>query len=374
MNPIRSPIQTRSTLATKVEDTADTKTERTTDADEVKEQQDTEKEERQAAEEDESMEEDKQEFQHDFEALYYDALSEKEDMKQVNKSLQQAITALTAVMQNAASPRSPSNAPIARIKLNPPAPFTGKNRREALEFMSRCELNLDTSASLFSNNHKIQYVVSFLVEDARQWYYSMVQKQDKVFDSFVEFKTFFLERFGENEALTEQIAENALQLLRQKYSVHSYSTEFCRLIVYTRHAPYTQMTMFKNGLKRPIKLYLLALPIQPKTLSELIQVAVSYDEQVQVLERQEHRVQAPDLTRGRSQDSKTISVNEASVKKIKRSQSTSLSHEERRRRRDLNLCHYCGGDKCPGAMETAKCELLLSKNAKAPLGNARQQQ
>jgi hypothetical protein len=131
----------------------------------------------------------------------------------------------------------------------------------------------------------------------------MVTKLGKVFDSFADFKKFFLDRFGKNEALTKQIADNALQLLHQQYSVHPYATEFRCLVVYTRHELYSQLLMFKHGLKKPVKLYLLALPNLPKTLSKLIRITVSYDKQVQVFERQETRLQAPVLSCGHSQDS-----------------------------------------------------------------------
>jgi hypothetical protein len=226
---------------------------------------------------------------------------------------------------------------------------------------------------LTSLKTKIEYVALHLEGDAMNWYRLMVDKPQLEFPTWENFTAHFLARWGQNERLTEEAADNALVLLTQDKSVNDYASEFSRLIAFTRHAEHTQMVMFKHGLKSSVKRHLIGLQKQPQTLADLITVSVLYDEELFAVVKQEKRSRStgPPPFRGRSDDAKHVSVNSVGVKRQTRSKS--ISHEERRRRRDENLCRYCGEATCPGAQETAKCRILLAKNAQAPLGKASQQ-
>jgi hypothetical protein len=299
-----------------------------------------------------------------WQTAYTDLAAQLAGLKNQNAALQRSIEKLKG---SAGSSGSLSN-PSPRLKMKEPTAFTGK-RSDARIFLFTCELNLGAMTGMLTLTYKINYVVSFLQGDAMRWYQYQVHRPGKVFFDFEEFKRFFLARFGEDETLSETAANHALARLKQTTSVDNYFTEFSRLVSHTDHPEKTQISLFRANLKPKMLKFLAGLQSQPTSLSELVQTCINYDEQIQAVERQEQQQQY--RSRGRSQD--THREANVSTVKVKRALSQAPSHSERRRRRELGLCRYCGKDDCAGAKLLENCPALIAKNAKAPLGKASQQ-
>jgi hypothetical protein len=276
---------------------------------------------------------------------------------QTKKELEEAVKRLTVARD------APS------IKVNKPKEFTGV-RSESYSFMAQCKLVFDASpATYVSCKGRIAYVASFLRQDAFKWFEATISRPGRTFENFSDFSDFFFATFGENDSITEEAALDALATLTQTKSCQAYTNKFLSLIVRTRYDEYARMVQYKRGLKSEIRQHLLSLK-SATSFAELSQQAISFDDQLFSLKKKKNsptsNYSPHSATSSSSSTSHTtpMDIDAIKIKTISTNRSSGVDEAERKRRRDFNLCRYCGADKCPGTADVQKCSVLLAKNAR----------
>jgi hypothetical protein len=267
------------------------------------------------------------------------------------KELEQAISNLIVTR----------NAP--NIKVNKPKEFTGI-RAESYSFIAQCKLVFSASPAMYASSEGcIAYVASFLRQDAFKWFEATISRPERTFENFTEFTEFFFATFGENDSITEEAALDALATLTQSKSCQAYTNKFLSLIVRTRYDEYARMVQYKRGLKPEIRQHLLG--IKPAaSFAELSQQAITFDDQLFSLKKKKGFSTVYHSTSSSSHATPMdIDAFQASPAKFSNRPPT-LDDAERKRRRELNLCRYCGSSQCPGTSDVQKCSVLLAKNAR----------
>ncbi|KAJ3059868.1 hypothetical protein HDU98_004112, partial [Podochytrium sp. JEL0797] len=154
--------------------------------------------------------------------------------------------------------------------------FTGASRDLTKNFVISIRLRL-TSLPNVSIAQKITFVASHLNKTALDWFSNTVLIPDRKFATFEDFISLFSATFGVDEVITEESACEELRALKQTGSCSAYATKFLRLISYTRHNDYTQVDMFKAGLKPHILAHL-SHSKQIMDLTKLIRECMLYDD------------------------------------------------------------------------------------------------
>jgi retrotransposon gag protein len=183
---------------------------------------------------------------------------------------------------------------------------------------------------------------------ALDWFSPLIEKDADILHDFDEFTRLFEECFGEPDR--ERIAANRVAELRQgTRPAATYISEFRRIAADLAWNEPALIEACRRGLSDEIK-DMLVHRSKPTTLNELVQVAVDCDNRLSE-RRQERRRQpgrplvpvhapTPDAGAGTAP---TPAAARPEPMQVDRARPRHLSAAERLRRRELNLCLYCGG-------------------------------
>ena len=267
--------------------------------------------------------------------------------------------------------------------------YYGGQRNKLRSFITQVTIVIALQASRFPTEiSKIIYAGSFLRDTAFLWFqpYVTAEPQPSFMMSFKDFCKELQSTFGDPDEIGT--AERQLYALRQKGSVASYMAEFMRFAVVIKWNDQAKAAQFYRGLKDGIKDELSRVG-RPDTLKELEASAIRID--TRLFERQVEkgeRFPSANNTSGTT-PSRFIPRDTSSFTKTQ----TTFSHPnserlqafqpindkvtrqgrltptEYQRRRDLDLCLYCGDKghqviKCPLAPARKTASLQASKVSK----------
>jgi hypothetical protein len=234
-------------------------------------------------------------------------------------------------------------------------------------------------------------VASFLRDEAFDWFQAAVVQTNREFTVYEEFTTLFKSVFGEDVSVHQDKAFASLRSLRQTHSAQNYATKFTQIAAKVTIDEFSKIQLFKEGLKPAIKLHLIGLTPTPKTLQEIMDAVIRYDDDLHLLNgpsgvgrnhnfnnynnrrgqfNHAHRSTSnPSYhagTSGNNSTSTTSSTSEAVPMDLDavdvKTTRDKLSLNEKARRREQGLCVYCGSNNCGGNKDVNKCALLIKKN------------
>ncbi len=215
---------------------------------------------------------------------------------------------------------------IIEPRLPPPAFYSGEPQ-QCRSFLAKCSLYISLQPSSFpTEESKIAFVITLLSGRAALWGTTVWEEEiRKVFD----------------RAASGREAARLLAELRQgDRSITDFSIEFRTLAAECRWNSEAQWDMFFHGLADYVKDEIYALEL-PTSLDGLVSLAIRVDARLQQRGPRARRASAVNRL-----DHPPISYRDADVgfaePEPMQMGRSSLSLEEKRRRRNEGLCLYCG--------------------------------
>ncbi len=303
----------------------------------------------------------------------------RDELKRQRDVIRNLNASLATLERRDPGPASHSREPKVRL----PDVFEGKIS-EYNTFISQCLLIFHMYPTTYSgkdkDEDKILFVISYLGDTPRRWAIPILEdKNHPLRKNFPAFKKALDTMYADRNL--KQKARDKLGLLKQTKSVAAYSAEFQQII-----APLdlmddddSKVSMFYTGLDQTIKDQLIYFP-PAKTFAELLDQSISIDQRnyahrkaKQSAEKSSSKPQSnppskPNYSNPSGNNFKKPNSNpSAKSTNHNRSNSSSssdskrkhpsfhrepLSEDEKKRRRDNNLCGYCGSsehsiDGCP---------------------------
>jgi hypothetical protein len=249
-------------------------------------------------------------------------------------------------------------------KVAAPKPYTGK-RTESLEFILKCETVFTAQArTYFNDDTKLAYAINLLENEAYEWVkpalLTNVDKKPSYVQTWSEFKKEFLKVFSDVDI--KELSYQRLQALKQTGSASSYATEFRRYSLNLDWNDEPLRQHFFRGLKSEVKDRVLS-PSDFADLASLIENAIKWDNLLYQRRK--------DPNNGKSTDRSYLNTTRQSSHWVNRTTNPApkaqwnnppprhtlgtgpapmevdsihgpLTQAEKDRRRNNNLCLYCG--------------------------------
>jgi hypothetical protein len=323
-------------------------------------------------------------------ALDPDELSAVQDnihslRSELNSFRQEAQTQY-ATKNEVRSQRQIGNPVAPKGKMALPTPFSGK-RDDWKVFSSHLTLYLTANASAYpTDSDKIVFAVSRLGEGSAFKY--MMQFIPKLSDpeavrpaiitSFTVFMNTMKETFGVQNA--NVVSETQLLQLQQKDSAVDYTNKFQELSSDLGWNDSALIAHYRRGLKINVVKAIDMLETVPTTFSAFMQKAIDVDtKQYASFLELRHRDRTspanpirsaprPLTFRPPAPTPPPVSPAVAPSMAMDLTQARHLSPEEKKRRKDLGLCNYCGGEghgylKCPNKKTLANSEIAETSSS-----------
>ena len=271
-------------------------------------------------------------------------------------TLREQVANLTAALRDLYTRQPNGNAtsanpsPALSRHLNKPPEFDGKDKSFCSTFLSHLRLYISGNPALFPDERsKIVFAASYLRGSAFTWFEPHLQRED---DSLLRSFNFFANELQRNlgDPDQERTVTRQLQALTQTASAASYSTSFFRLSSYLDWNDEALRAQFYTGLKPEVKDALALSNQDPETVQDLSQLAIRLDNRIHERKIDSRRgpsrpqPQASTFTRPpqrtferKSNGPAPMDLDGTKVKKFQ-----PLTDQEKKRRRDNNLCLYCG--------------------------------
>ena len=284
------------------------------------------------------------------------------------QAMYQRITQLEEAINNTqaryTAPSQGSSHSSKEPKISSPPPFSGR-KDEALEFLLKCDMVFDIQPrSYATTKSKIAFVTNLLKDEAYRWVMPYLTlpliDQPEWIHNWMLFKDEFKKSFGDTNII--ETSRQKLKVLKQSKAATSYATEFRRLAAYLNWGDEALRHHFFDGLKEDVKDKILT-PNNFVTLNELIDSSIIWDNLL--YERRKgsttltmrpsttridttfHRNQPSTFqTTPRNSTSSNITSSWSGPVPMEidavRPRFTHLTDEERKHRKENNLCLYCG--------------------------------
>lgn len=257
-------------------------------------------------------------------------------------------------LELAAESKSPT--PAKEPRLSDPDFFNG-NRSHTSTYLTQVKMVISGNPSRFpTEKSKILYAASYLRGAAFSWIQPHLDSiTSPLILSFENFAQGITNQFGQKD--DKSTAERDIYSLRQTGSVSSYATDFTRISSRLSWNDAAYMSQFYRNLKPAIKDEMMTFD-KPVNLEALISLALRIDNRLyeRKVERQsESRFYDPTPRTHDTYDNTNYSddsnYHPMEIGALKTAYRGKVSFEERERRRNQNLCAYCGSsdhviDKC----------------------------
>lgn len=288
-------------------------------------------------------------------------------LAQAVKDLQQGYTQLEGRLQTltgAATPQGPplasassqGSSPAPAMVMLPPEPrvptpdrFLGE-RSKFRAFRNACELYFALQPHTFSlEATKVGFVISLLQGEPQSWAHRLLEQKAECLSNLTSFFSAMAQLYEDPQQTAS--AEAALYALQQgRRAVEDYVSEFRRWAFDTNLSNAALRYQFHMGLSEPLKDELARVGVPP-TLETLIDLSIQIDRRLreQRLERASTpsrpvwmlpRVPSSSYPAPPAPATPAPDTPEPMQLGLLR---PSLTVEERQRRRQQNLCLYCGG-------------------------------
>lgn len=298
---------------------------------------------------------------------------------------QDTAATLQTIVQHLKTPQyNPQPLPFSSSAPKPsfkdPFVFTG-NSADVETFMAEIKraVHLQRSA-LITDKDKAYFMNSYLgLGVPKQWFQGVEKFTPNLVDDFPKLLDAFKAHFG-NPNLAYEYARK-LEALRQTNSCSNYAAQFKQLVCYVDWSDQTKIDSFYAGMKSEVKdrMSQITHENRPKTFDAYVKLCIQLDNAAheRELERERERrtkgiisksfysnsptSQSTPTTPSTSDSPSTTSTLSPGIPMEIDATKTSryrprLTPEEQKRRRENNLCRYCGGenhyaDNCPNMSE-----------------------
>ena len=234
-------------------------------------------------------------------------------------------------------------------KLNPPKPFDG-TRAEYKSFIMQLNLIFNSDPARYTgtnaDNAKIAYAASYLSGSAKEWFQPHVNETTGAisFPTWTEFVAALRAAFEDPDAY--QTAYNKISTLKQEKDCSSYYATFVPLATVLGIDERTKISFFKKGLNAELKKALSYQITLPTGFDEFVQACIKIDNQIRAnteardaIPRTQGGQFAPTPSTSTGTHSGPMDLSGARYRSQKRGP---VTDQEKKRRRDNNLCLYCG--------------------------------
>ena len=254
----------------------------------------------------------------------------------------------------AAAP-APATAPTTQRdrapKLNPPKLFDG-TRSEYKSFIMQLNLIFNSDPDRYTganaDNAKIAYAASFVAGSAKEWFQPHVNETTGAisFPTWTEFVTALRAAFDDPDAY--QTAYTKISTLRQERDCSSNHTAFVPLATILGIDERTKISFFKKGLNGELKKALSYQITLLDIFDEFVQACIKIDNHIRAYKEARDAIPrtqggqfapAPAVSASTRTHSGPMDLSRARYRSQKRGP---VTDQEKKRRRDNNLCLYCG--------------------------------
>jgi hypothetical protein len=182
----------------------------------------------------------------------------------------------------------------------------------------------------------VGFIGTLLTGSAAAWFSPYFESNSPILSDLSLFIHEFEQTFGDFDRATS--AANQIRALRQgNSSASEYASAFRRISCDLNWGEGALIDQFRRGLRNEVKDLLLTLPI-PTTLQEAITFSVRCDNRLAERRLERFQQSVPSHRPSTNNNSGAVPM-EIDATRIK---FRSLTMEEKTRRRELNLCLYCG--------------------------------
>ena len=223
------------------------------------------------------------------------------------------------------------------VHLAPPERFSGDPKRFAV-FINQCRLHfLCRPAAFPTDQAKVAFVLSYLSGNAADWSIPLVNQDDPVLHDFQAFQLNMEKLFARHSQ--GQALDNELLSLRQgNQDLLAYIASFNRLIVETQWPEDKRITLFYRGLRGELKDVLAQVVNPPQDCSDYIDLVVQIDHRLQNRKADRSKFDARVFSKPPTPSKGVDSGEPMQIGGLK----GPLTQKERERRKQLQLCLYCG--------------------------------
>ena len=274
----------------------------------------------------------------------------------LQRGIQIRLAALTpqAPAPPAPTPPAPAPAPEPRTrapKLNPPKPFDG-TRSQYKTFMTQLSLVFNSDPAQYpTESSKIAYAASYLSGTAGTWFQPNMNssKVEFTFTTWATFVEALRAAFDDPDAY--QTAERQILALKQDRDCSSYHAAFVPLATILGYDARTKISYFRRGLHRELRKALSYQGTTPEDFDAFVQLCIKIDNQIRAERelRDPPRTQGGQFTSGPGPSPSTSTGTHsgpmdlsASTRQHKSQKRGPVTPIEKKRRRENNLCLYCG--------------------------------
>lgn len=289
--------------------------------------------------------------------------------------------------QNAAANQAHASTLSFGKVLNKPQTYDGKDRNACATFLAQVRLYIFGNSALFPNEQtKVLFVSTYLRGKAFSWVEpKLLLGEDKVpmLNNFTLFCTEMVRALGDPDR-AKQMAKK-LNALKQTGSCASYRTEFENISQYLEWDDHALKSRFYEGLKSDVKDALSYVMEEPDGLSAFQDLCVKLDNRIYERKSESRKETKQHNGRGNTSNPEPRATTQTTSTTETRQTSDGsamdldgtrtgpfkpLTPAEKQRRRDNNLCLYCGeeghrADSCSKKRKSAKLQATLEGPAES---------
>ena len=236
-------------------------------------------------------------------------------------------------------------------KLNPPKLFDA-TRSEYKSFIMQLNLIFNSDPDQYTgtnaDNAKIAYAASFLAGSAKEWFQPHINETTGAisFPTWTEFVAALRAAFDDPDAY--QTAYTKISTLRQERDCSSYHAAFVPLARNLGIDERTRILFFKKGLNGELKKALSTQITLCDIFDEFVQACIKIDNQIRANKEAQDAIPrmqggqfapAPAASTSTGTHSDPMDLSGARYRSQKRGL---VTDQEKKHRRDNNLCLYCG--------------------------------
>jgi len=270
----------------------------------------------------------------------------------------------SAFQQNAPAPAAAPAPPPPKAMTADPQEYSG-NRAEYEDFLMQCQLRFASCPTLYqTDRQKIVFAGSFLRNQAKKWFkpHVNINNGEVDFPTWPAFTTALGAAFDDPDHIAT--AEHKLKKLKQgRDTASGYHAQFVALATVLDLTERAKISQFREGLSKEVRQLLTTQVSPPTTFDEYVNMVIRLDNNVRLLKQEEELAssaspapkQHPSNKGSGSTKSNTPAPPKPSTTAVgtqsgpmdtsnTRRQFRKLTAEEKKYRRDNNLCSYCGGD------------------------------
>jgi hypothetical protein len=298
------------------------------------------------------------------------------NLEHANGMLHQRIN---ANVQSASIPPAARN--TMEPKLERPERFSGK-QKDLRNFVASVENIFALQPLRYdSPRAKTGYLGSLFTGDALTWYRTLQETSDACLTDYEVFKQGFIDMFG--DPFIRKTAQDQLEKCQQgSGSTATYVSKFRRIAADTGYNEATLTHSFTKNLSHAVREALAINDEDPASLEDLYRYAIKVDNRLYELRRSTPatRALAPQIRRRSTDEFKSlrfptpsgpIPMEIGATQFQTQHRRGPLSKEEKQRRRDNNLCLYCGEHghlalQCPKKAPTSGNDRARANSGRVP--------